>query len=510
MTRLRAAISKHGWLIAIACVYLYVFPYFPKLGSANELPRVFLVKAMVHDQTFAIDRGVERWRESADLADISESGGHQYSNKAPGSAMLAAPVYAAVNAIAGEPSLVVSVWLCRITTGVVPTLMFLVLLYGFLARFAPDPAIRKLVLVAYALGSMAMTYSMLYFSHQLAAVCIASAMIFAIDVLDGKRGLGSMVVAGALAGAAPLIDYQAAFAGIPLAVYVVARTWRDVPRLARVAGCAALGAAGPIAILLAYHQACFGSPWRTGYDASVTFAIYHQQGFLGLTALRWKAFIGSTLSFDNGLVTLSPWLLLAVSGTVELMRRPRESGVRGITMMCVAISITYLLFISAINFWRGGGAVGPRYITVLVPFLLPMVAAQLEAVRDRPRFLGAVAGTIIVSIVIYTLSTATFPYWPEVFKNPFRDVTLRMLSDDLVAPNLASAIGISGVLGLVPYVALIGGITGWAIVRIVHWQGLAVATGVALVMLVTYCLVPGGSWGDGYDYVRAIVTWRSH
>ena len=30
-------------------------------------------------------------------------------------------------------------WLCRFVTGVVPTLLFAMLLWGFLARFAPDP-----------------------------------------------------------------------------------------------------------------------------------------------------------------------------------------------------------------------------------------------------------------------------------------------------------------------------------------------------------------------------------
>ena len=64
----------------------------------------------------------------------------------------------------------------------------------------------------------------------------------------------------------------------------------------------------PIAILLAYHAICFGSPWRTGYDASVTFAHKHQQGFLGLTELRWDAFVGSFLKLDNGLLPLAPWL----------------------------------------------------------------------------------------------------------------------------------------------------------------------------------------------------------
>ena len=499
---IRAWARRHGWLVAIACAYLYVFPYFPTLRSANELPRVYLVKAMVHDGTFAIDRGVARWGTTLD---VSESGGHSYSNKAPGSSMLAVPVYAAINAIAGEPSLATSVWLCRVTTGVIPTLLFLLLLHGFLARFTPDPATRTLVVVAYGLGSMALTYSVLYFSHQLAAICIATAWILTLDVLDGKRGLRMMACAGALAGLAPLVDYQAVFGGIPVAVYVVVRLRHDLPRLARVAGVAALAAAVPVLVLLAYHQACFGSPWRTGYDASTTFAIYHQQGFLGLTELRWAAFRGSLFAFDNGLVTLSPWLLMALYGGNEMVRRPHTPGDRGIALTCISVAVVYVLFISALNFWRGGGAVGPRYITAVLPFLLPLVAMHVDSLRGRPLMLGAIASSVLVGVVIYTLSAATFPYWPESVKNPLRDVTFHLLVDDLVAPHVGELIGLHGTFGLMPYLALTLGLAGWAIVRVSSRRGLALAIGVAIAMLGAYGLVPGGTPSHEYDYVKEMV-----
>src|ERR1041384_5124847 len=74
-------IAQHGWLAAIAVAYLYLFPWFPQIHSANELPRAYLVQAIVEDHTFAIDRGVAAW---GGTADVSPSGGHLYANKAPG------------------------------------------------------------------------------------------------------------------------------------------------------------------------------------------------------------------------------------------------------------------------------------------------------------------------------------------------------------------------------------------------------------------------------------------
>lgn len=484
----------------IAAAYLYVFPYFPKIHSANELPRVYLTRAIVDEHRIAIDTGVARW---GGTADVSPSGGHSYSNKAPGSSLLAAPAYAALKLVT-EPSLAVSLWLCRFFAGIVPALLFLWLLWGFLARFAPDPDVRRLVLVAYGLGSMAMTYSILFFSHQLAAVCVGAAWILAVEVSERKRGVLAMGAAGALAGCALLVDYQAVFAAVPVAALVVVRIvkWPRMDSL-RVLGAAAVGAAIPIAILLAYHAAAFGSPWRTGYDASTTWASFHQQGFLGITKLRGEAFWGSMVSADNGLITLAPWLLIAIPGAVTLAKK----GERAIVIVSTAVVVIYLLFISSINFWRGGWGVGPRYITAMLPFVLPLVAAQLQAWRTRPLVLGAAAGTIVVGVVVYGLTTLTFPYWPDSLKNPLVEVTFRMLGDNLVAPNLGSALGVTGIAGALPYLALVFGLLGYALHRAATLRGMLIAFAIGAAIILGVSQLPrSGAAGDRvYGNVRTAV-----
>lgn len=476
--------KRNAWLIAIAAAYLYVFPYFPRIHSANELPRVYLIKAIADDHTFAIDRGVQRWGSTAD---VSPSRGHQYSNKAPGSSMLVVPAYATVKAIAGEPSLATTMWLARVVAGVIPTLLFLALLSRFLARWA-EPRVVRVVLVAYALGSMAMTYSILYIAHQLAAVCVAAAWILALEVAEGQRRPRAMIAAGLLAGASVLVEYQAAFALVPVAAHALVKL-RALPRreLARAIGLCAAAAAVPIAVLLAYHAACFGSPFRTGYDASETFAGYHQQGFLGITTLRWVAFHGSMLSPDNGLLVLSPWWLLAIPGAIALWRR----GDRATVLACSAVAVVFVLFVSSINFWRGGWSLGPRYITAMLPFLLPLVAAGLQWLHPRPRLFGAAAGLLVVGVAIYALAAATFPHWPDSFRHPIYEVMFRLLGDGLVAPNLGSAVGIGGIAGIAPYLAIVGGLLGAAIAGAAGWRGLAIAVVVGAAILIAYRAFPG-------------------
>jgi hypothetical protein len=497
--RIKAGFARYGWLAAIAIVYLYVVPYFPRIHSANELPRAYLVKAIVDEHTFAIDRGVATWGATAD---VSPSGGHQYSNKAPGSSLLAVPAYALVRAVAGEPGLGATLWLCRVVAGVVPMLAFLWLLWQFLARFAPDPGVRRLVLYAYAFGSLAMTYSILFYSHQLGAICIASAWILGVDVAERRRGLAAMAAAGFLAGAAPLVDYQAVFAALPIAVHVVVRL-RPRAELARAITVAAAGAAVPIAGLLAYHAICFGSPWRTGYDASTTFAVFHQHGFLGITGLRREALWGSLVRPDNGLVTLAPWWLLALPGLGALWR----TGDRATVLVGAGVAAIYVLFISSINFWRGGWEVGPRYIAAMLPFLLPPIAALLQGFRARPARLGIAAGLVGVGACVYVLSAATFPYWPDSVAHPLYDVTFRLLGENLVAPNLGGALGIAGIAGLVPYLAIAFGALGVTTWHLAGARGLTIAVGVAAAILVGYGQIPHGEprADAAYRSVRAAV-----
>lgn len=460
------------WLVPIAVAYLYVVPYYPGIQSANELPRAYLVKAIVDHGTFAIDDGVRRWGQTAD---VSPSGGRWYSNKAPGTSLVTAPIYGTVKLLGGgEPSLGVTIWLGRLVTGIAPTLLLLWLLPGWLARFTASAEAARLATVVYALGSMAMPYSLLFISHQASAVAAALAYLAVQPVLDGQGGARRMGGAGFAAGMAPLLDYQAALALVPLACLVTYRLWRS-GRL-RLLAAAALGAALPIAALLAYHQAAFGSPWRTGYDASETFAVLHQQGFLGLSGLRWSALVGSLVTPDNGLLVFSPFWLLAAPGLVRLWRR----GHRGEALMMGATAVGMVLFLGSLSFWRGGWQLGPRYITVMLPFLLPALAVALEGwLPHRARGALAVAACV-VGVAAYAGSCAQFPHFPERFPNPLVELTWRLWREGYAAPNPLGLLGVPGPWSLAPYVVAVvvavGGALRRAAGRTVLVGGLTMAT----------------------------------
>lgn len=485
---MRHAIGRYGLWVGVALLYLYGFPHFPEIRSANELPRAYLTQAMVDEGTFAIDSGVKRWGTTAD---VSPSRGHHYSNKAPGSSMLAIPGYLVLKGYArlrgSPPTLGEMLWVFRFTTGIVPTLLFLVLLSRFLSRFCADAPSRRLVVVGYALGTMAMTYSVLFISHQLSAVCIATAYFLIVWVSEDGLDERWLFAAGAAAGAAPLVDYQGAFAGIPIAVYLIYKALANRPLAWRRIVYAGLGAAVPIAILFAYHNAAFGSPLKTGYDASETFAHFHQQGFLGMTELRWEAFVGSTVRSDNGLIYFSPMWLLALPG-LWFLRRQRQYWHLGIA---AAVIVIYLLFISSLNFWRGGWQMGPRYITAMLPFALVPVAAFAHATREVWWARGLLVGSVGIGMFVYVLGCGLYPHFPEKFAHPISEVTMRLLRDGHAPANLGGLLGLSGFLSLLPYLLVAGGVfAAVAIPRRALWRSASLGAAIAVVISTLYASQP--------------------
>jgi hypothetical protein len=88
------------------------------------------------------------------------------------------------------------------------------------------------------------------------------------------------------------------------------------------------------------------------------------------------------------------------------------------------------------------------------------------------------------------LSSATFPYWPDSVRHPLYDVTLRLLGENLTAPNLGRALGATGISGVIPYLAVAFGAFGLAIGRAAGARSLAIAAAVAIGILAGYAAIP--------------------
>src|SRR5437773_2401692 len=168
---------RRRFFLLFAVVYLYAFPYFDQLRSANEMPRILMTQEIVDQRVFYVDRRVG---EMGSMQDLSRGpDGHLYPNKAPGPSLLAVPAYLMCRAL-GLTSLRACTWAFRVTAVTVPALLFLPLFHRQTRRFARHEPARRTALAAYAVASPALPYAMLFFSHQLAAVCAGTAFAAAV------------------------------------------------------------------------------------------------------------------------------------------------------------------------------------------------------------------------------------------------------------------------------------------------------------------------------------------
>ncbi|HEY0136026.1 MAG TPA: hypothetical protein VGB85_18195, partial [Nannocystis sp.] len=431
---------------ALALILLHAFPYAERTRNANERPRLLQGMALVEEGTLAIDglivRGIER---GPDIA-RSPATGRVYPNKPPGTSLVAAVAYATAREVArasAEPlTLRGYTWWARLFGGVLPTL---VLAAALGRRFGPVLGARPvwLAIGLLVLATPMAAYAHLLYGHALTACLLWVGAVVVVDACRDDRP-GYAAWGGALAGAAVGVEYSAAFAGVPLAVFVLVwarRHWRASLG-------ATLGAAGSLALLAWYHAAAYGSPLRTGYHhvTDPGFAAKHGEGLLGLVAPSWTALHAHVLSHASGLLWWAPLVLLALAGLWDMSRGPADSAVRSHARVHLAMFLALLLACISLNF-EGGWRVGPRYLVAVLPALVLGWAGAVRWVH------AGRAGGWVAFVALLTWSTVlnglAASLWPHFdlgnIHQPVSEVLLPLWKAGR-APYVAGGIGVTAVI----------------------------------------------------------------
>jgi hypothetical protein len=500
-------VRKWGIPIGLVVVYLYAFPYFGALRHANELPRVLLTQEIVDRGTFRIDA---RLGELGSRFDVSTTpDGHHYSNKAPGLSFLAVPAYLALEAwhgaFGGTPSLREATWAFRFTAVTLPALLFLPLFLGLARRFAPKDGGAHASLCAYALGSMALPYGLVFMSHQPSAAFAGGAFVCAVGIARHAKGWLYALAVGALSGLAVLVDYQAVLAAAAVGLYLLVRS----PRRLRDASLALVATLPFAALLLYYHQSCFGSPWTTGYSFAADPA--HRQGVLGIIGPNARALWQAVLAPDNGLLVLMPWLLLVPVGAIAVARdKEARERVGAEALVCGVVVVAYLLFLGSLEpeFGRGGWCVGPRYIAVALPFAAWLCAAGFSAVERIPVLRTLAWSSILVSVVIYVVAATTYPHWPTAFANPLFEVSFRALREGLAPHSVGTALGLRGVLSLLPVYVVALLVAQSLLAFRVGWRQAGAAVLLCVLVLVAYRSFPATGPPAERPWRFIVSTWE--
>jgi len=443
------------WLAVFAFIYLYPFPYFEKLWNANEVPRVFLAQEMVDHHRLWIDARIPDSGRMHSL-DVSVAlNRHVYPNKSPGLSFLAAPIYTMAR-LFGHPSLRVCTWLFRVTVITAPALVFLPFFLGMARRFSPDERACRTILVAYALGSPALVYSLLFMSHQLAAACVGGSFLAAVALARREANHPFLValLAGFLAGVSVVVEYQSVLTVLVIGIYFLVRA----PNRVRAVGAGLLGALPPAVILGVYHKLAFGSPFRSGYSFAVEGTLH--KGVLGFVGPSATCFWATLLVPSNGLFTLMPWALFAVVGAIAVASdREMRARCGAEAVVCVAVLAVNVAFLSCLEPYmaRGGWSVGPRYLTAALPFVAWLAAAGFRAAE---RFLPTrvLAQVLVTSaVIVFVAAATTYPHWPDGLSNPLYELTFPLLTHGYAAHSLGTLIGLHGLWAIAPLYAVVLG-----------------------------------------------------
>ena len=464
----------------ILAVYLLLM--FPHGGSANELTRWATTVSLVEKHSFEIS-----WTEPliGPVIDTAKIDKQIYSNKAPGPALLATPVYAITRLFIGAPStdnIRTSWFVMRLLIGSAPLLVL-----GFwLSRRQTDAFSLSALLFATPL----FLYSLLLFSHALVAVLIYFAFRFLFD--ETKPRWKQCLTAGILSGLAVTSEFPAIVAVATFAIGLAFMKGRD--RVRRLLFFVAGGLPFAVA-LMAYNYSLFGSPFALSYmhESFAEWAEVANRGVLGISYPSPSNAFLLLFSPSRGLFFYAPILLLgAVSIGAAANRKSLRQHVR-----LGAIVASFLIFCGH-GAAHGGWASGPRYLVVLIPLLLDPFFTKEIQIKSSLLY----GSLLCLSLLLSTLPALTFPFAPPEFSWPHNTFWGKFLfAEQWVSPTLPTLFGAPPNLWtLVPVAGLLV-----AVILIVGWNSLEqtpffFGSVAGLLLVGAYLFLPG--WDNAENAFR--------
>jgi hypothetical protein len=308
------------------------------------------------------------------------------------------------------------------------------------------------------LGTPILPYATSLYGH----VPAAAFLMVALASIDPAGPKLRLELAGICLACAVGCEYISVVPGAILGVYAVTSAGRDeLPRrLARLA----VGALPVIVLIGAYHQACFGAPWSTGYAhlANPGFVAGHARGLMGIGVPSASALAGLLVSGRRGLFYLAPITAIASVGLLLSSAETHEGRASAALRWLgrdpiVAVGAIALLALYLANagyyMWWGGASAGPRH---LVP-ALGVLGFGLARVWQRPRARPFVIVVGALSIAIMLGLTAVGIETPESGDAIFDFVLPRLEAGEVSslpsATNLGLLLGLSPLLSIVPWIA---------------------------------------------------------
>jgi 4-amino-4-deoxy-L-arabinose transferase-like glycosyltransferase len=384
---------------------IFIYFFFVQWYGWNEQSNFSLTRAIVEEQRFEIDSYANQ------TGDRSVYKSHYYTDKNPGLAFIASPIYSSWSLFysvfpkdfkqkySGDNKFVAEIKdvvvistyldlgffvfsamiLLTFFASSIFSALTAVLIYRISKSFTKEKY-SLLVAFAYGLGTIAFINALHFMNGSLAAFL----SFLSFFILFSKSGKRFFALAGILAGLAIVVDQLIILIALPLLFYAFYKNKKNSALFL-------LGLAVGVMPLLIYNLLNFDNPLTLALvyiDRSI-FNTAHP-GTLSLSGNNLEKKF-SMASFDftrileffhfepnpnpyvmlrllfypyRGLFIYSPILLLSFIGIILMLKKYKAESI-----LILFILFSFLYIISMSSSWWGGYCFGPRYLLPVIPFL---------------------------------------------------------------------------------------------------------------------------------------------
>ncbi|MDI6892704.1 MAG: hypothetical protein QMD08_06970 [Actinomycetota bacterium] len=320
-----------------------------------------------------------------------------------------------------------------------PIVTALTCLLLFLFGLKLDYSVRTSLALSfvYGLGTMAWPYSQTFFSEPFTALMLLLSFYAVLSyrktgAIVSCRGEGRWLLWAGLSLAIAVLTRMAALIAVPiLALYVLLiskeKGWsRAFKNLARV-----LSPLIPVFVFLGFYNAYrFGNPLQAGY------------GMESFTNPLFVGLYGFLFSSGKSVFLYNPILILSVVSLIYFYRKYRDEAI-GFSLMALIYVIFYAMWAGWDAWWWG-----PRYLLVVIPFLVLPLGVFLEGnwAISLKRVLAVLLALGFI-VQIYALPVTYARYLYEMYIRYPENHMQKIEFEPRYSPLVGQARSISAVIG---------------------------------------------------------------
>ena len=412
-------ISKYDVEIKIFLLCFIAFSYFiTGFHSANEGSAFALIKSMVEEGKLSINT----FKDYASV-DISKYNGNYYSDKPPGRSFMGIPVYILDKLFGFTSDFQVYMSLELLTS--LFSALGVVVFYKFTIFLNIDKKHALILSFVYGFATILFTFSKTFFAHPYSAFFNLLALYTLLLALESNQRK-YLIYSGVAMGISFLMEYTNILVIAVFGIYYLYRNrLKNIPNIFML-GISFLAIAS---ILLVYDYLIFGNPFTTTESYQLSYGNILQTQLFKTAELK-NGLYGLLFSETSGLFYFSPVLLLSIPGLLYWIRNDfynTKTKNRFLGLVLFLSFAAILIFYAAKEGWRGGNSYGPRYLLVVIPFLVIPIAEFFRRYGKYNLFWLVFAALLIYSIFVSALGALVDPTPAELFTAPVYQHNLSIL-----------------------------------------------------------------------------------